>query len=279
MTNQNPLKKYFRQPTIYIRLPSEGKGYPQGALDMPPNNELPVYPMTAMDEITYRTADSLFNGSAVVNVISSCVPNIVDPWEMPGIDLDTVLVGIRIATYGHSIDIDSVCPSCNEENTFGVDLRQIMEQITVANYATPVVIGDISVYFKPLSYKQQNLNTLKQFEDQKILQAIPSADLPEEEKLKLINGALVKLGEMTSHAISQSIGFITIDNETVSDREHIDEFVKNCDRAIFNQLREKIIALKNESTLQPLNIACQHCSHQYEAPFTMDVSNFFASAS
>ena len=59
--NDNPLRRYFRQPAIYIRLPSAGKFYPPGTLDMPANNELPVLPMTAVDEIVSRTPDALFN--------------------------------------------------------------------------------------------------------------------------------------------------------------------------------------------------------------------------
>jgi hypothetical protein len=58
----NPLRQYFRQPAIYLRLPTEGKHWPSEALDMPANKELPVLPMTAIDEITYRTPDGLFNG-------------------------------------------------------------------------------------------------------------------------------------------------------------------------------------------------------------------------
>ena len=69
MISNNPLKQYFRQPAIYVRLPSGGQHYPPGAINMPPNGELPVFPMTAMDEITYRTPDALFNGSAVISVI------------------------------------------------------------------------------------------------------------------------------------------------------------------------------------------------------------------
>jgi hypothetical protein len=77
--SNNPLTQYFRQPAVYVKLPSGGKYYSEGAIVMPANQELPVYPMTAIDEITYRTPDALFNGNAVVNVIKSCIPNIVDP--------------------------------------------------------------------------------------------------------------------------------------------------------------------------------------------------------
>ena len=45
----NPLKKYFRQPKLYINLPSKGKFYPAGSLNMPETGELPVFPMTAKD--------------------------------------------------------------------------------------------------------------------------------------------------------------------------------------------------------------------------------------
>jgi hypothetical protein len=35
--SDNPLKQYFRRPSVYIRLPSGGKGYPPGALEIPEN--------------------------------------------------------------------------------------------------------------------------------------------------------------------------------------------------------------------------------------------------
>ena len=52
--NSNPLMQFFRQPAIYTRLPSGGKGWPVGSIQMPPNGELPVLPMTAIDEITIQ---------------------------------------------------------------------------------------------------------------------------------------------------------------------------------------------------------------------------------
>ena len=275
MTQPNPLQRYFRQPAIYIRLPSSGKYYPEGSIDMPPNEELPVYPMTAMDEITYRTADALFNGSAVINVIKSCVPNILDPWQMPASDIDAVLVGIRIASYGHELEMESKCPHCEEENNFGLDLRTIMEQIQMPDFDSTITVGDIEVYFGPLSYSQQNQNAIRQFEDQKMLQAVPDADLPEQEKLELINSALFKLGQMTVNAISQSITMIRAAGDIVNDPEHINEFIKNCDKKTFDLLRNKILELQEQSSLKPLNVACRNCEKSYKTPLTLDVSNFF----
>ena len=79
----NPLAKHFRQPQLYIQLPSKGKYYPPGTLEMPVTKELPVYPMTAKDELSFMTPDALLNGQGTVDVIQSCIPNIKDAWAMP----------------------------------------------------------------------------------------------------------------------------------------------------------------------------------------------------
>ena len=114
--SSNPLKQYFRQPAIYLKLPSNGRFWPAGSLEMPPNQELPVFPMTAMDEISYKTPDALFNGQATVDVIQSCVPAIKDAWQIPMVDMNPVLVAIRIASSGHNINIESKCPACENIN-------------------------------------------------------------------------------------------------------------------------------------------------------------------
>lgn len=68
---KNPLSQFFRQPKIYMTLPSKGKFYPPDALDMPENGELPVFAMTAKDELLMRTPDALMNGASTVEVIKS----------------------------------------------------------------------------------------------------------------------------------------------------------------------------------------------------------------
>ena len=281
MLPNNPLTQYFRQPAIYIRLPSGGKFYPPGTLQMPPNSELPVLPMTSVDEITYRTPDALFNGTATVNVIKSCVPGIRDPWVMPSTDIDAVLVGIRIASYGHEMDFESNCPHCNNENSFGLDLRQVLDNIKAGDYSESIKHGDVEIFFRPLSYEQANANSMKQFQDQKILDSLPNSDLPEEEKIRLLTQAFQKLTVMTISALSGVISMIRADGEIVVEPEHIEEFVQNCDREIFNSIRDHATQLREHSELKPLRLKCNEpeCQKEYETPFTLDVSNFFVSAS
>ena len=151
--NTNPLSQYFRQPAIYIKLPSLGKYYPPGTIEMPETGDIPVLPMTAIDEITYRTPDALFSGQAVINVIQSCIPAIKNGWAIPSIDIDTILVGIRIASYGHEMDFSTTCPKCTHVADYGVDLRTVLDKITTPDYTQPIKSGDIEIYFKPMTYK------------------------------------------------------------------------------------------------------------------------------
>ena len=156
----NPLSQYFRQPSIYIKLPSKGQFYPIGALNMPANNELPVLPMTAIDEIAYRTPDGLYNGSSTVNVIQSCCPNITNAWAMPTIDADAILIAIRIATSGSEMPIDSKCPHCENESRHSIDLNRYLIGIKTPNYNKTLIVDDLVFKFKPscpvLLYPQVN---------------------------------------------------------------------------------------------------------------------------
>ena len=79
----NPLTQYFRQPKIWIKLPSGGKFYPNNALDHSANDEYPVFAMTAKDELLFKTPDALLSGQSTVEVIKSCIPAIREPWMMP----------------------------------------------------------------------------------------------------------------------------------------------------------------------------------------------------
>jgi hypothetical protein len=275
----NPLSQYFRQPSIYIRLPSGGQNYPAGTLNMPANGELPVYPMTAIDEITYRTPDALFNGQATVNVIQSCMPNIQDAWAVPSIDLDTILIAIRIASYGHDMEFATTCPSCQDTSERTIDLRNMLDALRAPDYAQHIDHSDLQIYFRPLSYKNLNENSALQYEQQKLLQVIPDSTVSEADKMTALTKAFKQLTEITIHSLSISITAIKTPQALVSEQPFIEEFLKNCDRDLFNQIRDHVLKLREQSELQPLKLECTACNHQYEQALTLDMASFFAPAS
>lgn len=275
----NPLRQFFRQPAIYVRLPSQGQHWAPDSLDMPDNSELPVYPMTAIDEISYRTPDALFNGQAVVNVIQSCIPNIKNAWAMPSIDLDTVLVAIRIASYGHAMGISTVCPNCSHEGDYNVDLRKVLDQMRQADYSKPVARNGLEIHFRPLNYRQVTDNSVKQFEQQKTVNVLPDSNLSEEEKIKTLQGAIDQLTELTVITLAQCINVIKTGSAIVTEPEFILEFLRNCDSATYNQIKDHVTALREQSDIKPLSVVCDNCKNQYQQPFGLDQANFFGLAS
>ena len=277
--NDNPLRKYFRQPSVYISLPSKGRFYPQGTITMPPNGELPVMPMTAVDEITSRTPDALFNGSGVMDIIGSCVPAIRDPWVIPTMDLNTLLVAIRLASYGHEMSITSTCSSCGHVHDMTVDLRNVLDNMKTPNYDETVTTGDLIVSFSPMTYRQVNETSRSQFEDQKIIQIVNSTELGEEEKMQRLGEAFRKITELTIKVIAESIGQIKTPDALVTDRDDILEFLKNCPKPVFDQIKEHALELREQTDLPPLNIICDNCQVTYQQTFTLDMSNFFDNAS
>ena len=279
MQATNPLKQYFRQPAVYIRLPSQGKNYPAGTLNASATGEYAVYPMTAIDEITYRTPDALYNGQATVNVIQSCVPDIRNAWAVPSTDLDTLLVAIRVATYGHEMDFATTCPACKTETEQALDLRTVLDAMRPADYNRTVHVSDMEIFFRPLSYQNINDNNKMQFESQKLLQAMPDDGMPDAAKVTALSDALKKITEITVTALSQSIAAIKTPQALVTEPEFIQDFLKNSDRQIFNQIRDFIIELKTNSEMPPLTLACPNCQHGYQQSLTLDMTSFFAPAS
>jgi len=279
MNINNPLKQYFRQPAIYIKLPSQGKYYSPDALNPSITGEYPVYPMTAIDEITYRTPDAMFNGQATVNVIQSCVPDIKNAWQTPAMDMDTLLVAIRVASYGHEMEFSSQCPACQATSERSLDLRLVLDSLQAPDYSQCIKHGDMEIFLKPMTYKNLTDNSQMQYENQKLLQMLPGSETTESDKINAMGAALLKITEVTIKALSQSVAMVKTPTAMVSEPEFIEEMLNNCDRTLFNQIRDQIIALKNVAEMKPLHLACDECNHEYDQQLTMDMSSFFEPAS
>ena len=235
--------------------------------------------MTAIDEITYRTPDSLYNGQAVINVIQSCIPNIRDAWQMPVVDLNAVLVAIRIASYGHSMEIVSTCPACNTDSEYTLDLRTVLDKLRCGNFHQEITHGDLSIAFRPMTYEHQNISNQNQFEQQKRIQVVQTSDLSDAEKITELNNSLKTITELTIEALKWSIASIRTPPALVTEPEHIHEFINNCDRSLFNTIKNHIIGLREGSEIQPLDLECPECHNKYRQQLTMDQTSFFADAS
>ena len=275
MTIQNnPLKQYFRRPAIYLKLPSGGKLYALGVVNIPESGELAVYPMTAIDEISSKTPDALYNGTAMADIIKSCIPDIKDPWSINSIDLDAILIAIRAAAGGDDMSISSECPSCKEVAEYGVNLVGILSQLKSADYEKELTINELSIKFRPLSYKEMNEAGTSQMEAQRIFMMIEKEE-NEAIRAEKTQEALRFITEVTMKILSNTVTHIRTPNVFVEEKEYILDFLKNCDRETYIAIRDYNASLKAQTEIKPLKIKCIHCQHEYEQPFTLNTSDFF----
>lgn len=270
----NPLKQYFRRPAVFIKLPSGGKYYPPGVLDVPESGELPVYPMTAIDEITTKTPDALYNGSAMADLIKSCIPNIKDPWSINSMDLDAILIGIRAAAGGNDLEIESTCPSCNDYGKYGINLINMLAQMRPGDYESEFKTNDLSIKFRPLNYKEMNEASIGQFEIQR---AFVMLEQEQDEEVRKEKGqeALRRVTQLTIKLLTGAIEYIQTPTVRVTEKEYITDFLNNCDKNMYVSIRDYNAELKSNSEIKPLKIKCVHCNHPYEQPFTLNTSDFF----
>jgi hypothetical protein len=278
-TVSNPLAAYFRQPKIYIKLPSEGKFYPPGSLDNSQNGEYAVYAMTAKDELMMKTPDALMNGQSTVEVIKSCIPSIKDPWNMPNIDIDAVLIAIRVATYGEKMDVGVNCPSCSEHNDYSLNLVSYLDGYQGFTYNDTIDIGPLVVHIKPYNYKETTKIALKTLEQQKIFTIVNNDDLSDSEKIDKFGESFIKLTELTVDVIAETVIQIDTPEGSVNDRLQIKEFIQNAPKDVFDAINNQVIAMKDKIELKINGVKCEHCEHEFEMPVTMDQSSFFGKGS
>lgn len=278
---QNPLKSYFRQPKIYVTLPSGGKHYPNGALEMTETGELPVFAMTAKDELAFKTPDALLNGQATVDVIQSCIPNIKNAWFMPSLDLDAVLIAIRIATYGELMEVNTKVPVTFEERTYQLDLRETLDGLIGNQFEDVLQIGELTVHIRPLTYQEFTRSALKTFEEQRVFSLVNNEGISEEEKLAKFAKSFKKLTELTIGMVSQSIVAIETAGETVDNTKFINEFLENADKEFYNAIVEHVDKQKEKFSVKPLTVATeqedrdQGAPETFEVPVVFDQANFF----
>lgn len=269
---KNPLAGFMRQPKIYIKLPSQGKYWPDGSVNMPSNGEFPVYSMTARDELLFKTPDALMNGQAIVDVVQSCIPNIKDAWEIPTIDLDTILIAIRVATYGEIMPFTHKIPVINEEAEYELDLKTLLDAQQNNTWIEQIAITpELIIFVRPLTYKHVTQTQLKSFETSRILNMVNDDSLTDAQKVEMFNTSFSSLTRVTIDLMSQSIYKIVANGSEVEEHTFISEFINNVDKSVFEVVNNHLSELRKSNELVPLEFTTTTEQQESGAPLTYQV--------
>ncbi len=282
--NTNPLSKYYRQPAVYIKFPSGGN-YPPHVLERSPNGEYPVLPMTAKDELAFKTPDAMMNGQATIDVIKSCIPNIKDPWQLVSYDMDTILIAIRIASYGEKMDLNTTVPVANETMTHSINLPDLLDRLSQVKITNSCKLKDgLEITVRPLIYKQIIDSQIRTFQQQRIyMQVQQSTTMSDEEKTQKFTDSFNMLTELNSALLLNNIEKITLPDgkQSVSDPAQIKDFIENAESKLTKEIEEELSKIRLQGAVPPIQMQAtteqikKGAPANYTIPITFDNSNFF----
>lgn len=280
LTNiQNPLKAFFRKPGIWIKLPSQGKFYSVKPNELNDMGEIPVYPMTAKDELMMKNADGLLNGSAIFDLVRSCTPCIVDPENMPSVDLDAILLAVRKCTYGDTLTVNTK-HDCDDakEHEVGVNLNAMIGDITVIDTIDPVTFDNgVKIFIKPISVKSILSLNWVQYEQIRNLQIAEQRNVDEKTKVDMLQASYQKLTEESLKIVSGCVDTVLLpDGVTVTDQNLIKEWIVDLSRPDYKKLEGAVMSTNTKGVKKDFSVVCSECGKEYESSIDLNPTTFFA---
>jgi hypothetical protein len=274
--NTNPLVDFYRNPKLYVSLPSGTGHYSKDVVEIPEVGELPIYPMTAKDDILTRNPDALLNGDAVIKLVKSCAPAVKNPAELLAPDMEVILIAIRQASSKDQfMEVNRDCPKCNTPNRVDLDLSvALAESQDIEPFKTVTLSNGLDVVLTPTNYLHTITSAKAVIEQNRQFRSIQADNT--DEQLKALGDALEKLSTMNYEVILNSIKSIEIpDGETVTDIEHISEFLNNVERDVGMELNDQVSEINNGGIQKEVEMQCSECEHVYKTPINYDPVGFF----
>jgi hypothetical protein len=275
-TKSNPLTKYFRKPTIYVQIPTGGRFNPE--IDKTILDEIPIMPMTAIDEISMQNPDELLNGEALMNVIKSCVPTIPDPRNLCSIDADLLFIAIKYATYGKTLTHLHTCSECKEQAEYNIDINNVLEKFPEIHEVEPIEHEDLKIYITPPKMESLTRLALIDVEQQRILKsvaAIADEDITELELAKQFAISFRKVSKQNVDLLINSIDRIETPDEVIIDRDAIIEFMNNVPAMVVKEVNDRVqLVNKKPEDLTTFEFTCDSCNNKDKINFELNPVNF-----
>lgn len=271
----NPLQQYFRQPKIYIALPVSAVYSRPGTINS--TDKMPIFGMTGMDELILKTPDALLSGESTARVIASCCPAITDPWGLANIEVDLIIVAIRIATYGNMMTVNHTCPHCQAENEYEFDLGKLIEHFSKCKFSSSIAVDNLVIKIKPLDLKTANEFSLTTFALQKKIIRVQQMEDPDERD-QLATELIKELNQNQIKIIQSSIEQIDLADQVVTERAYILEFLNNCDRDVFEKIRLLFEENAAQWRIPPTPVKCTACDGDSSVQMELNQTNFFGGA-
>jgi len=288
MSRTNPLQNFFRKPKLSVLLPSRGRWYPKNSLS---KTTVDIYPMTAADDLRFKTNEVLLNASAVSELMQSCVPDITDPEQMPVLDLDVILLAIRQASYSSTIKASINVPNTALTQTLDLDILGLIQ-----NFANAAELWDekltlineqdesLTVILRPVTLKSMFSATRSLIRQQQATAEITMSNRQADEKIAELDDQMKTLSTVSINMVADSISeILTQDGFSIKNAGEIRQFLNQLDLAYFRAIQKHIEDQKALIGFKPIQITSTAEQIAAGAPETwaaniqFNINNFFES--
>lgn len=279
MENNNPLAQYFRSPGVHQVLPTGGQFFDKSEIDLAINGEVAILPMTAGDEIILKNPDALLNGDALERLFRSCVPAIKAPRKISVPDLDVLLLAIKLASFGDTLEVNVTCPECKKEFEAATSIRGMLSEIkTIKPQDSVVRINDeVVVYVKPFDFESKTKLDLATFEEAKLYQYLLDSDISDEDKTRRFNQSYERITDLNLDIIADCVVKVSVPSADVMDPDFIKEYIRNSSKDTVKAIRDRLGELSDNGLNKELEVTCinEECKHEWKTPLVFDPSHFF----
>jgi len=273
----NPLKQYFRQFKLFLKLPSGTSYYAPDAITFTDTGEVGVMPMTGKDELILKNPDALLNGEALTEVIKSCVPAVSNPRILLTNDIDALITAIRYATYNDGLETELLCPKCKHPNLFKLDLQYSLDNMSYLepDYTINLESG-LTIYVKPYGFPEMLHGLHAQFEQSKLTRAMESETITDDQRLKLFASSFKELSTVTYTLMCNSVVRVVDESNgvNVTDKEFIKDFLQNIDKKSVDLISDLIKEINLIGIKRTFTAKCEKCEHQWESEIDFNPVNF-----
>lgn len=240
-----------------FRLPSRGHFYKNGELDNEVvDGEIRIYPVTTIEEIMLRSYDLLYQGTAISNVFSRCVPQIKKPMDLLAKDVDYILTALRKVSYGNIIPINYKCEFCEtpKEHTYEVSINNFLKNL-----------------------KEIDTEDMKKFEltlaTNQVVKLRPSKFI---EILKISNyNEETESFEEAEKILVETLASIIVEVDDIKDQELIRGWLKKLPAAVSKQIQQKVFDVNNWGPEFMFKINCKDCKKEKDLSTIVNPVYFF----
>jgi len=259
----NPLTSFFRKKKLSLFLPSKGQWYPENSLSLDKDGSLSVFAMTADADIKFRAGDISLSGKSTYDLIKECLPGILNPENIPNIDVDTILLAIRLASYGDDFELNVSVPNTKLVRTLKISLTTFLCELLSRKdkWDDSIIIESedgqkISLTIYPISLKYL-FNISKDISQQKkaLTKNFDSNENIKDEKL--FTDSINQLSNTAINLVCDSIKtlelidsnnntIVSLTSSTPQDEKQINQIIRGMDIEFFNAIRDHLEAQRKK---------------------------------